>query len=303
MKKVISILLVAIMICTFAGCGKTAAGNSSAAESSATPSNTAPTSSASDEPEASPSSTAADDSLKRVLDSGKLRVGAEGNWVPFVYNDTEDDGKLEVEVAEEVAKRLGVTVEWSIANKWDGVIGGLQAKRYDAIFCGVSKNNLESAENLIGSAPYNESNIVLVTAKDNDEIKDWTDLKGKLSANALTSDYGRIAQKYGAECTNASLEQAMELMVQHRVDCSVNSQIAIMNYMEKKPDMPVKIAKLYEPENREDLYSYAAFNKEDVSLCNAVSEKITEMIKDNTCYDLAVKYFGNVIADSIELFK
>ena len=38
----------------------------------------------------------------------------------------------------------------------------------------------------------------------------------------------------------------MELIVQHRVDCSVNSQIAINTYMAEKPDTPVKVAAKYE---------------------------------------------------------
>ena len=38
--------------------------------------------------------TATDDSLQKVLDSGKLRAGAEGNWNPFVYNDANDGGTL-----------------------------------------------------------------------------------------------------------------------------------------------------------------------------------------------------------------
>lgn len=38
---------------------------------------------------------AADDSLQKVLSSGKLRAGAEGNWNPFVYNDVNEGGKTE----------------------------------------------------------------------------------------------------------------------------------------------------------------------------------------------------------------
>lgn len=90
---------------------------------------------------------AADDSLQKVLSSGKLRAGAEGNWNPFVYNDVNEGGKLkgyDVEIVEEIARRLGVEVEWSIANKWDGVIAGLQADRYDVVFCGITKANLAS---------------------------------------------------------------------------------------------------------------------------------------------------------------
>jgi cystine transport system substrate-binding protein len=302
MKKICIILLATLIVFMLIGCN-----NSNTKQPDSAQQTTAAASDNSKQPDSSSEKIEpGDNSLQKVLDCGKLRVGAEGNWVPFVYNDTEDDGKLkgyEVEIAEEVAKRLGVTVEWSISNKWDGVIAGLQARRYDAIFCGVTKANLESAPNLVGSLPYNETNIVLVTAKDNTEIKDWTDLKGKLSGNALTGDYGAIVRNYGAELTDASLEQAMELLVQHRIDCHVNSQIAVLNYMSKKPDAPVQILKIYEPESKEDLYTFAALNKSDSTLCDAINEKLTEMIEDKTCYNLAVKYFGEEIANTISLFK
>ena len=69
----------------------------------------------------------------------------------------------EVEIVEEIAKRMGVKVEWSIANQWDGVIAGLQANRYDVVFCGCTLANLEAAPDTgVGTIPYREDPIVLV---------------------------------------------------------------------------------------------------------------------------------------------
>ena len=246
-----------------------------------------------------------DDSLQVVMERGTLRAGAEGNWNPFVYNDLET-GELvgyEVEIVEEIARRMGVEVEWSIANQWDGVIAGLQADRYDVVFCGCTLANLESAPDCIGTIPYREDPIVLVVAEDNNEIQSWEDLDGKLSANALTGDYGAIASKYGAELTNASLEQGMELIVQHRVDCSVNSQIAINTYMKEKPDTPIRIADTYEYPTPEEAYSYGMLLKEKTTLTEKINEVLQEMLDDGYCYDLAVKYFGQEVADNISLYQ
>ena len=247
----------------------------------------------------------ADNSLQTVLDRGTLRAGAEGNWNPFIYTDlaTGDLVGYEVEIVEEIAKRMGVKVEWSIANQWDGVIAGLQANRYDVVFCGCTLANLESAPDCVGTIPYREDPIVLVVADDNSEIKSWDDLTGKLSANALTGDYGAIAKQYGAELTNASLEQAMELIVQHRVDCSVNSQIAINTYMAEKPDTPVKVAAKYEYPTPEEAYSYGMILKNKVTLTEKINEILQEMLDDGYCRDLAVKYFGQDVADNISLYQ
>lgn len=248
---------------------------------------------------------AADNSLQTVMDRGTLRAGAEGNWNPFVYNDlaTGDLVGYEVEIVEEIAKRMGVKVEWSVANQWDGVIAGLQADRYDVVFCGCTLANLESAPDCVGTIPYREDPIVVVVAEDNDEIRTWEDLNGKLSANALTGDYGAIAKQYGAELTNASLEQAMELIVQNRVDCSVNSQIAINTYMKEKPDTPIKVAAKYEYPTPEEAYSYGMLLKSKVTLTDKINEILQGMLDDGFCYDLAVKYFGQDVADNISLYQ
>lgn len=155
----------------------------------------------------------------------------------------------------------------------------------------------------MGTIPYREDPIVLVVADDNSEIKSWDDLTGKLSANALTGDYGAIAKQYGAELTNASLEQAMELIVQHRVDCSVNSQIAINTYMAEKPDTPVKVAAKYEYPTPEEAYSYGMILKNKVTLTGKINEILQEMLDDGYCRDLAVKYFGQDVADNISLYQ
>lgn len=248
---------------------------------------------------------AADDSLQKVLDSGKLRAGAEGNWNPFVYNDVNDGGKLkgyDVEIVEEIARRLGVEVEWSIASKWDGVIAGLQADRYDVVFCGITKANLASGADLIGTIAYREDPIVLVVADDNTEIKGWEDLEGKLSGNALTGDYGAIAKSFGAELTDASLDQSMELLQQHRVDCHVNSQIAFNTYINEKKDAKVHVAATYVPEDPTDSEIYGMLTSGKGTLRDKLNEILQDMLEDGYCKDLAVKYFGQEVADNIKLY-
>ena len=64
---------------------------------------------------------AADDSLQKVLDAGKLTIAAEGNWVPYVYNE-DGTGELtgfEVDIAKEICSRLGVEPDFQISSSWD----------------------------------------------------------------------------------------------------------------------------------------------------------------------------------------
>ena len=63
----------------------------------------------------------------------QLRIGTEGTYAPFTYHD--ESGKLvgfDVEIGEAIAGKLGVKPEF-IEGKWDGLIAGLDANRYDTV--------------------------------------------------------------------------------------------------------------------------------------------------------------------------
>lgn len=117
-------------------------------------------------------------SLEAVKASGKLRIGTEGTYAPFTFHDA--DGKLtgfDVEIAEEVTKRLGVKPEF-IETQWDGIFAGMDAKRFDVIFNEVSITD-ERKVKYDFSDPYIVSKAVLIVPEDNQDIKTFADLKGK----------------------------------------------------------------------------------------------------------------------------
>ena len=278
MKRVLAAVLALLMIASLAACGKKNDDNSKGE----------------------------DKSLQRVLDAGKLSIGAEGNWIPYVYND-EGTGTLtgfEVEVAQEIAKRLGVTADFNISDSWDPVMAGLDAARYDVVICGVNPKP-ERQEKYAVSASYAENPFCLVVNGDNEEIKSFDDLKGKLCANSPSSPAGQIAQSYGATTADTDLTGAMDMLNTKRVDGHVNNVAAVDEYMTSRPDVNVKIAAIYEPaaDQKYMVESAAMFRKDDQALCDKVSEIINEMIKDKTLYNLTVKYFGQTVADSVSLYK
>lgn len=244
-----------------------------------------------------------DGSLQAVLDRGKLRIGAEGNWAPYVYNDEKGDlVGFEVEMAAEIAKRLGVEVEETVSDSWDGVLAGLEADRYDVVICGAGPTP-ERKETYEVASPYGEQLIALVVAADNDEIKDWADIKGKVSANSLSSSSGNIARSYGAELVEASLEEAMMLIRDKRADCQVNDAASINAYIKANPDCGVKIACYYKPENAYETQSAPIIKKGNVELCNAIDKAVKDIIADGTAKKLCAKYFGEDFAENVTLYQ
>lgn len=248
---------------------------------------------------------AEDNSLQRIKSAGKLTIGAEGNWVPYVYNDIKNNNELvgfEVEVAKEIAKRLGVKAEFNISNKWDGVIAGLDAKRYDTVICGVTPNPDRQKKYYL-SVAYAESPVCLVVAKNNKDINDFADLNGRLCGNSLSSSSGNIARSYGAKLSDVSLTQAMDLLVTGRIDAHINNLTSISEFLEQKPNTAVRIAAIYKPQASWEIEEAAMFRKEDASLAAAVNDIIKAMNEDGTSYKLAEKYFGKIVADGISIYK
>ncbi len=134
----------------------------------------------------------------KVKEDGELLVGTEGTYPPFTFHDK--SGKLtgfDVEIAREVAKRLGVEAKFQ-ETQWDAMFEGLNSKRFDMIAnqVGIREDRQKKYD---FSNPYIESTAVVVTSKDNNDVKSFEDIKGLTSAQSLTSNYKDIAEKNGAK--------------------------------------------------------------------------------------------------------
>lgn len=228
------------------------------------------------------------DLLAKIKDDGKILVGTEGTYPPFTFHDT--SGKLtgfDVELAEEVAKRIGVKVEFK-ETQWDGMFAGLDAKRFDMIAneVGIRPDRQEKYD---FSDPYIKSAAVLIVAKDNDKVKAFEDIKGLNAAQSLTSNYGDMAKKYGANLVGVEgFQQSVELLAQKRVDLTINDRISYLDYMKQKPDAPIKIAATSDDASA----SGFMFRKNSDTLVNEVNKALKDMVDDGTYSKISEKWFG-----------
>ena len=145
---------------------------------------------------------------------------------------------------------------------------------------------------------------MLTVAADNEDIKNFEDLDGKLVANALEGSNGKLAKSYGAELTPAGLAEAMTLLKDHRADAQIEDQIVMALYLEGKPDMKqyVKQVAFYEPADITEMQVAGCFRIADKELVEACNQALTDMKADGTLYDLAVKYLSQDVADSLDVF-
>lgn len=230
----------------------------------------------------------AEDLLTKIKDDGRILIGTEGTYPPFTFHDT--NGKLtgfDVELAKEVAKRIGVKAEFK-ETQWDAMFAGLDAKRFDMIAnqVGIRPDRQEKYD---FSDPYIKSTAVLITNKDNNKVKSFEDIKGLNSAQSLTSNYANMAKKYGANLVGVDgFQQSAELLAQKRVDVTINDNIAYLDYKKQKPDAPIKIVAT----SKDASTSGFMFRKKSDTLVDAVNNALKEIVDDGTYKKISEKWFG-----------
>ena len=225
---------------------------------------------------------------ERIKETGTITIAMEGTWSPWTYHDEND--KLvgfDTEIGEEIAKRMSVKANF-VEGEWDGLLAGLSSGRYDIMINGVDITP-ERQEAYDFSIPYAYMKTAIIVDKDNNDIKDFSDLKGKNTANTISSTYAEIAEKYGANVVGVDdLNQTFELLTQKRIDATLNAEVTYYDYLKVHPDANVKIAALSTEANLVGI----PIKKGNIDLVDAINDIINEMKSDGTLKTLSEKYFG-----------
>ncbi|MGE9808718.1 MULTISPECIES: transporter substrate-binding domain-containing protein [unclassified Janibacter] len=232
---------------------------------------------------------AATSELAAVKEAGVLKVGTEGTYAPFTFHDskTNELTGYDVEVAKAIGKELGVEVEFS-ETPWDAIFAGLTSKRFDIVVNQVTKN--EERAGLYGlSQTYTWSEGVIATRSDDDSINSLADLKGKKSAQSITSNWAQVAKDAGANVQSVEgLTQAVTLLKQKRVDATVNDSLAILDYQKSTGDDSIKVAA-----KTGDISEQVVATRKDSDLVAAIDEALTTLTKDGTLATISKTYFDS----------
>ena len=229
----------------------------------------------------------------KIKQAGALRIGTEGTYAPFTYHDgaTNELVGFDVEIGKEIAKRIGVKAEFQ-EGPWDGLIAGLDADRYDAVINQVGITEARKAKYDF-SNPYIASKAVLIVRADNGDIKSFADLKGKKSAQSLTSNFGKLAEASGAELVGTEgFDQSIQLVLNGRADATINDSLSFYDFKKHQPDANAKI--VAEQENAD--YSGVIVRKGDPELVAAINKALDEIKADGTYKKIADTYFGQDVS-------
>lgn len=229
--------------------------------------------------------------LQRINDGGTINVGTEGTYPPFTYHD--ESGKLtgyDVEVTRAVADKLGVDVEFK-ETQWDAMLAGLDAKRFDMVANQVSLTTPERLAKYDKATAYSWSGAVVLAPTDDNRYGSWEGLKGLRTAQSLSSNYGELAERYGAEIVPVDgMAQAIQLVKQDRADFTMNDNLAVLDYLKKFPDANLEI-KLKAPAS-EQRGSGLVLIKGNDEVVAKLDEAMAELAADGTLTKLSEEFFG-----------
>ncbi|MGB4587876.1 MAG: transporter substrate-binding domain-containing protein [Clostridiaceae bacterium] len=194
-KKLTAFLLVASSLFAFTACG-TKSPTSTPAETPATSETPAEAGE-----EMSPV-------MKRVKESGKLILGTSADYPPYEFhksiNGKDEIVGFDIEVAREIAKDLGVTLEIKDM-KFDGLLAALDQGVIDLVVAGMSPTP-ERAKSVDFSDVYYQSKQMLVVRA---EDKDIITSKDAMSGKTIGVQKGAIQETIAAEQFSTSTPMAL----------------------------------------------------------------------------------------------
>jgi cyclohexadienyl dehydratase len=183
--------------------------------------------------------------LATVLERGTLRVGTTGDFNPMSLRDpaTNTYKGFDVEAMEQLAKDMGVKLEW-VPTEWATLVAGIAADRYD-IFAGGSSLNMARAKTVAFTDPYIEAGTVPLVLKANAaKVKAWGDVnkKGVTVAVLLGTVFEEQAKQHFPLATLRSVEKpatGFQEVLANRALVTITSNVEAATLVQTYPNLTV----------------------------------------------------------------
>ena len=275
-KRFVSAALAAVMALSMTACGS----SNSAAETTAADTEAA---------ESQAEETTAEEA--KTTDGGTLIVGFDQDFPPmgFVGDDGEYTG-LDLELAQEVAKRLGLEYK-AKPIAWDSKDMELESGNIDCIWNGFTMTGRE--DDYTWTEPYMANQQVFVVANDSD-INSQADLAGKIvevqadsSAEAALKEAPELTATFKELLTTADYNTAFMDLEQGAVD-AIAMDVIVAGYQIQQRNADFKIL---DDSLSEEEYG-VGFKKGNTELRDKVQSTLEEMAEDGTLQEVSEKWFS-----------
>lgn len=228
-----------------------------------------------------------------TIEEGKLRVGSDIPYAPFEFGRAPDYEGFDVDIVNEIAKRLDLEAEF-VKTPFDPIFRNLAQGRFDMV-ASAATITPERARTIDFSVPYFPADQSLMIKRGSD-ITSTDDLEGKrvgAQVGTTGADYAKDEVNAETVRTYDLIDDAFKALQAGQVDAVIND-FPVSKYAERsKKDLQV-VARIGTGEK----YGLG-FNKEDRALREEVNKALNDMKEDGTYTRIYRKWFEEDPPDSI----
>lgn len=231
LKKMIAVVAVATMAISAIGCGSSSKTEGEKTEGAAV------------------EQKADGGNLSDIKSKGKLVVGTSADYPPYEFH-TMANGKdeivgLDIDIAKEVAKELGVELEVKDMD-FDGLLVALQAGKVDMVFAGMTPTDERKENADFSDIYYTATHRFILRSGEEGSVKSFDDLKGKKIGVQKGSIQEGIAKDNFDEANIKSLAKVTDLVLDlknnkvdailieegvAKINCDKNKDIAMSDFV------------------------------------------------------------------------
>lgn len=227
---------------------------------------------------------------KAIKEAGTIVVATEGQYYPFNYFDGPKLTGFEIELAEAIVKKMGLTLDWRVVS-FDAQLASIRQDRFD--FAIASHGYTEERAKAVDFAnPHYCSGAQIVSWPGGPQTV--ADLKGKSVGVQLATTYYDGAKKvegigeiktYKDEAANFAALRAK------KYDAWISDKFVVKATLDKNPDVGVKAGDMLFVERISMIT-----RKNNKELLDHMNQALAEVMKDGSYLTLSKKYFGKDIS-------
>lgn len=220
-----------------------------------------------------------------TIESGKLIVGSDIPYQPFEFGEAPDYEGFDVDIVNEVAKRMDLRAEFR-KTPFDTIFRDLAQGKFDAVASAVTITD-ERKRTVDFSEPYFNADQSLMV-KEGSDIKNVEDLEGKVigaQIGTTGADYAKDETKAKNVRTYDVIDDAFQALESGQIEAVVND-FPVSKYAERsKPNL-----KVVQTIPTGEQYG-VAFKKDSEELQREFNRALNEVKSDGTYTRIYRKWF------------
>jgi len=221
-------------------------------------------------------------SWTEIKQQGTLVVALDAASPPYNYYEGAELAGIEVDSVREIARRLGVKLDWKIS-PFNSLLVGLQQDKYDAVVSGYSITPARSRAIEFLTPVYCTGAVLVYRGTG---PKSVGELKGKVVAVPVGTDYYEHVSQVsgiGKVGTFPSETEAMQNLLSGRADAWVTDAAIASRAARAHPDLKIG-GKVF------DTRVAWMVGKGNTSLRDALNAKIQAILSDGTYLKIVHRY-------------